>query len=120
MRNSEFFGEKLPSELVFVVVSIIDRGLVPAVGTADGGYLVAVLRGDGDATRHLDLIIGAEFGARTSYDIPAVGVDNTIYCIVFIYDIFVNITIYVHSIFYRRSTNYCSPKSGLSALSHMR
>lgn len=96
MRNSEFFGEKLPSELVFVVVSIIDRGVGPAVGTTDGDYLVAVLRGDGDATRHLDLIIGAEFGARTSYDILAVGVDNTIYCFVFIYDIFVNITIYTY------------------------
>lgn len=47
MRNSEFFGEKLPSELVFVVVSIIDRGLGPAVGTTDGGYLSLLLGCDG-------------------------------------------------------------------------
>ena len=96
MRNSEFFGEKLPSELVFLVVSIIDWGLGPAVGTTDGDYLVAVLRGDGDATRHLDLSFGTEVDAGTSDNILAVGVDNTIYCFVFIYDIFVNITIYTY------------------------
>jgi len=71
-------------------------------------------------TCHLSLGVGTEDGAGTSDNIPAVGVNNTIYCIVFIYDIFVNITIYVYSIFYRRPTNYYSPKSGLSALSHIR
>ena len=117
-RNGELLACQL--KVVFLVIVIEDGRLVPALSSTFGGYLVAVLRGDGDATRHLDLIIGAEVGARTSYDILAVGVNNTIYCIVFIYDIFVNITIYVHSIFYRRPTNCCSPKSGLSALSHIR
>ena len=62
--------------MVFLIVSIIDRGLGPAVGTADGGYLVAVLRGDGDATRHLDLYIGAEVGAGASDDILTKWVDD--------------------------------------------
>lgn len=47
MKNSEFLGRKLLSELVFVVVSIIDRGLSPAVGSADGGYLRLLLGCDG-------------------------------------------------------------------------
>jgi len=33
--------------LVFVVVSVIDRGLGPAVGTTDGGYLRLLLGSDG-------------------------------------------------------------------------
>ena len=47
MKNSEFSAEKLLSELVFLVVSIKDRGLGPAVGTADGGYLSLLLGCDG-------------------------------------------------------------------------
>jgi hypothetical protein len=58
---------------VFLVIVIEDRRFVPAISSTFGDYLVAVLRGDGDATRHLDLIIGAEFAARTTYDILAVG-----------------------------------------------
>ena len=41
------FPYEKPSELVFLVVSIIDRGLGPAVGTADGGYLGLLLGSDG-------------------------------------------------------------------------
>ena len=33
--------------MIFLVVSIIDRGLGPAVGTADGGYLGLLLGSDG-------------------------------------------------------------------------
>lgn len=47
MKNSEFSAEKLLSELVFLVISIIDRGLGPTVGTADGGYLRLLLGCDG-------------------------------------------------------------------------
>lgn len=47
MKNSEFSAEKLLSELVFLVVSVIDKGLGPAMGTADGGYLRLLLGCDG-------------------------------------------------------------------------
>ncbi len=47
MKNSEFPAGKLSSELVFLIVSIIDRGIRPAVSTADGGYLGLLLGGDG-------------------------------------------------------------------------
>ena len=37
-------------KVVFLVIVIEDGWLVPAVSAADGGYLVAVLRGDGVGT----------------------------------------------------------------------
>ena len=45
MRNSFLIHYTL--KLIFVVISIKDGGVGPAVGTADGGYLSLLLRCDG-------------------------------------------------------------------------
>ena len=44
--NGELVIRKL--KVVFLVIVIEDVWLVPAISTADGGYLIAVLRGDGE------------------------------------------------------------------------
>lgn len=83
---------------VFCLGEVLYQSLTDGLGFALRDVLLEVEH----TTCHLSLDVGTEVGAGISDYILAVGVNNTIYCIVFIYDIFVNITIYVYSIFYRR------------------
>ena len=96
--SSGVMGEGAIAELeVLGLGEVLYQSLANGIGFTLRNVLIEVEH----TTCHLSLGVGKEVGAGTSDNILAVGVDNTIYCIVFIYDIFVNITIYVHSIFYR-------------------
>ena len=84
-------------EVVFLVIAVEDGWLIPTAGSADGGYLIAVLRSDGvgaiaelevlglgevlyqieHTASHFDLSIGTEVGAGTSDDILAKWVDDS-------------------------------------------
>ena len=75
-------------EVVFLVIAVEDGWLIPTAGSADGGYLIAVLRSDGvGAIAELEVLglgevlyqisIGTEVGAGTSDDILAKWVDDS-------------------------------------------